>query len=194
MDTQSFDESAHPRGEGGQFATKPATEADVALTPSGVPLGRDVGVGAPAGLGLQAVVDDQDKILADAWEKKVELDRRITRAGLAGACATMRQRYPQVASVTLGDNDEGGVTWRAHDADDQEINIEDDDELSDTLYEYGSHLEMDRARRLAEFARGYDPDRPYGYSGDIEVDKHTGIVESITVDVDAMLTGARVHA
>lgn len=35
MSTQTFQEHQHPRGQGGQFATKPATEATTRLAPPG---------------------------------------------------------------------------------------------------------------------------------------------------------------
>lgn len=143
---------------------------------------------------LNAVAEAQTAKINEVWGQKAALDRQIARASVTGACATVRQKYPEATTLTIEDNYDGGVSWSAHRADGTEIEeLGDDLDLEDDLYEYGSYVDLDRPSTLVELAKDHDPkDTGPAWSGEVVVDKHTSSIDKITIDIDQML--AEAHA
>lgn len=120
----------------------------------------------------------------DVHDRTVELNQVC----LTEAAALVRQRHPQAAAITLEDNGEGGITWHAHDAGDNPVDLDEDDELQDELWDVATIIDMNYPTALAPMARGYQPNPSYAWpDADIEIDKYSGSVDKITVDIDQML-------
>lgn len=173
--TAAREQSRDPRGK---FGTQPAAEAtDTTLT---------------SGTDLDRILAAQDKEIDEASDQHEKATERLIRSSLIWAAATIRKSYPQAQTMVLEDNYEGGISWSAKDADGNVIDdIEVDGALTDDLWDCAGGIDLQRPSLLAPYGKGFDPtDRGFHWSGAIEVDKHSGSVESLEVDIDEMLARA----
>ncbi|WP_162802107.1 hypothetical protein [Ornithinimicrobium murale] len=163
------------RDPSGKFGHQPATESDTDLT---------------TGTDLDRIITEQSQEIGEASTIHEEATKRLVKASLISAAAIIRKEYPNAQTMVLEDNDEGGIHWSAKDADGDEIDdLEEDDQLRDELWDCASGVEMNRSQYLAPYAKGHDQsDTGFVWTGAIEVDHDSGIVESMEVDIDEMLT------
>lgn len=164
------------RSPDGKFGNQPAAEAQSTTLSTN----------------LDHIIEAQGTEANAAAHLHEEASKRLTKASLIGAAGTIRKAYPEAQTMLLEDNYEGGVHWKAKDANGDSIDDIEDGELDDELWDAAAGVDMTRAGFLAPYAKGHDPSDDSGYlhSGAIDVDKYTGTVTSLEVDIDEMLTRA----
>lgn len=126
-----------------------------------------------------------------AWTEQEEAMKKVVDRSVTSAALMAKQRYPTARTLHLEHTLGEGTYASVYDADGNDLRDEEEDygELDEELYESTSLLPMDRPSLLEPYAAGHDPQARdgWGFSGDIEVDKHTGLVGSLKVDIDATI-------
>lgn len=175
--TAEASREAH-RSPDGKFGVQPASESDAELT-------------TPGNSDLEGIMEAQGARLGAAQEAWDAADRQMVSASVIGAAAEIRNAYPQATTMVIEDDGENGIRWTALDADGNELDLHDDDQLSDQLWDWGSGINPRRASHLEEFAKGYEagPGLPHVMNGTYQV--RDGELDRIDIDIDQTLDRAR---
>lgn len=128
---------------------------------------------------------------SQAWQEQEEAMKKVVDGSVTSAAMSVKQHYPTAKVMELEFTPGEGAYVGVYDADGNDLRLDEEDfgEFDDEVYESVQMLPTDRASLLEPYAADHDPEATggWGYSGKIEVDKHTGHVNSVKIDLDAVV-------